>query len=380
MALHDVDSSDIALSTHEFSELVDEIYESALTGDWADTLDTIIEVTQSNKAFFLLYRAIDEAPEAIQINFNFEHSTGLILDYQSRVTEDPFYVIGESLTEGESMNCNDYINIDDYKHLSIYKEIFVPMRTHHVLEGVLIRDGEYDSTWSINRGPSDPAYSSKDVNLFSLLTNHFCRAVRIYRDLGIYKRYANLSLSVLNQATKGIIVCDENGEILLSNDYAEKLALSSHSLSFHGNQLVLNDAFDHARLRRYISQCAVLSYSRISVQESLVIDADDMTQTLITVAPLKPQDDISDLDRPCALVTVTQESKLNWDAVDDIVKLTPRETDLLKAIYSKKKLNDLTTTFGVSYNTLRTHLQNIFKKFEVNSQAELMAKLALYKY
>ena len=56
-----------------------------------------------------------------------------------------------------------------------------------------------------------------------------------------------------------------------------------------------------------------------------------------------------------------------------------KELQLLKAIYSKKKLNDLTETFCVTYNTLRTHLQAIFRKTLVNSQTELMMKLNMFK-
>lgn len=51
---------------------------------------------------------------------------------------------------------------------------------------------------------------------------------------------------------------------------------------------------------------------------------------------------------------------------------------LLKALYAKKKMIDLPIIYHVSYNTLRSQLQAIFKKLEVSSQSELMIKLSLF--
>ena len=56
-----------------------------------------------------------------------------------------------------------------------------------------------------------------------------------------------------------------------------------------------------------------------------------------------------------------------------------KELNLLKALYKNKKLTELPLQIGVTINTLRTHLQSIFRKTQTNSQVELMIRLSMYK-
>ena len=70
---------------------------------------------------------------------------------------------------------------------------------------------------------------------------------------------------------------------------------------------------------------------------------------------------------------------MNWALVAQEYQLTNKELNLLKALYKNKKLNELPEKFGVTINTLRTHLQSIFHKTQTNSQIELMIRLSMYK-
>lgn len=369
---------DIALDTQELSELIGDIYEAVHTEDWSVPFDKISDVTQSNKIFFLLQDIEASEPLVMVSKFNFDYPTKALLDFQSRHKEDPFRKVTDTLTEGESCHVNEYLKQSDFDETDFYHKILVPMQSHHCLAGCLIRDGSHESAWAINRGPEDPAYTAQDVNLVRLLTDHLSRAIRIYRDLKLYKHYANISQNVINQTEKGIIICDGDGNIELSNGFADQLVRDEHCLAYHGNTLALSDPFDHKRLRHYIAQCATLSYTGVALQESMVLENSDGTQTLINVAPLKTHEGIGTTGKACALITIILQSSVNWSLFISQFQLTPKETKLLKAIYTKKKLKDLTESFGVSYNTLRTHLQNIFKKTNVNSQTELMIKLGMF--
>ncbi len=376
---HNERALDIALTTQEFSELIGDIYEAVHTEDWSVPFDKISDITQSNKIFFLLQDIEASEPLLMVSKFNFDYPTEALVDFQSRHTEDPFRVVTNTLTEGESCHVNAYLQQSDLEKTDFYHKILVPMQSHHCLAGCLIRDGSHESAWAINRGPQDPAYSDQDINLVKLLTDHLSRAVRIYRDLKLYKNYANITQNILNQTEKGIIVCDETGTIELSNEFADELVTKGHCLAYHGNKLALTDPLDHKRLQHYIGQSTALSYTGVDLQETMVLENSDGSQALISVAPLRNHKGIGIAGRPCALITLTLQSSLNWSLLVSQFKLTPKETKLLRAIYSKNKLKDLVDVFGVSYNTLRSHLQNIFRKVGVNSQAELMIKLNLFK-
>jgi len=100
---------------------------------------------------------------------------------------------------------------------------------------------------------------------------------------------------------------------------------------------------------------------------------------LITVSPLQNKNAFNNIDIPCCVVTINFQHQLDWNSLQKEFVLTPKKLQLLKAIYTKKRLFELTSVFNVSYNTLRTHLQTIFRKTGVNSQTELMVKINLFK-
>lgn len=369
---------DIQLTPLELSELIGDIYESALTGNWDSALERIMDVTQSNKVFFFLQKLNSEKPLIMELRTNFTYSEQVLIDYQSRPFDDPYHQTTKLLTEGESHYCNEFVDIEVHRGSDYFREIFIPMKAFHVLGGILCRDGEHESVLAINRGEGDLAYTQQEKNLFKLITPHFSRAMHIFKELRLYKNYANISKSILDQENKAILVCDESGRAIITNDYANDKLTKNNTVNLINNKLILIEDIHQKELSYYIRQCCLLAYKEIGLQETLIIENDDHENLVITVSPLINKNSFNDIDIPCCLVTVTFQAALNWQKLQNSYQLTPKELQLLKAIYAKKKLNDLTTVFNVSYNTLRTHLQAIFKKVEVNSQTELMIKISAF--
>ncbi len=370
---------DIKLTSTDLSLLIGDIYDAALTSEWSDVLNKIIDATQSNKAFFFLQKLDEPKPLLSEFKINFDYSIDVLNDYQSRVFEDPRYQVTKNAIEGESLNLSDHIDITQHKGSYFYDNIIEPMKSHQSLAGQLVRDGRYESVYVVNRGLDDPCYSQQDFNLIKLLTPHMLRSVQTFKSLQLYKNYASISKSIFDQTDKGIIVCDELGNIIISNEFVNEKLASYDQFSLADGKIALNNPADNKRFNHYINQCALLSFQGVGTQESIVIETLEREMIVISVSPLKDKNNVNGFDKPCCLVTITLQESLNWDLFSEVYHLTKREKQLVRAIYSKKKLNDLTSVFNVSYNTLRTHLQSVFRKTEVNSQTELMIKINMFK-
>ena len=218
----------------------------------------------------------------------------------------------------------------------------------------------------------------QDFNLFQLMTPHLSRAVQTFKKLRLYKNYANISKSILDQTDKGIMVCDKFATITLCNEYADKKVKELPEFNCTDGKLKLQDEMLNRQLAYYLRECASLSYNGIGRQQTIFLDKPGQESIQITVSPLKDRNRFNDLDASCCLVTIELKRPMNWNAVIQEFGLTAREQQLLRAIYNKKKLSDLSELFGVSYNTLRTHLQSIFRKADVNSQTELMIRISQF--
>jgi len=55
--------------------------------------------------------------------------------------------------------------------------------------------------------------------------------------------------------------------------------------------------------------------------------------------------------------------------------LTTKERDIVKKVLEGEKYSTVATTMGVSINTLKTHMKNIFSKYGVRSKIELQNKI-----
>jgi DNA-binding CsgD family transcriptional regulator len=366
------------INNTELSELIGDIYDAALTSKWSDVLDKIIDTTQSNKAFFFLQKLDSPEPMLMEFNTTFEYPEGKLIEYQQRFDEDPFYQVSKMASEGETLNLNKHIDISSHKDTEYYKNVFVPMKSFYCLGAILIRDGVYESGYAINRAENETPYSSEDYNLLNLLTPHLSRAVHTFKTLRLYRNYANISKSIIDQADKAIVVCSSNAQVILSNEFANEKLKTSSLLAFNNGKLTVTNSVYNNQLHYYIKQCTSLSYSGIGTQESIVLEEVGEESILITVSPIRHKNDFNDIDTPCCLVSVTFQQALNWSLVAKEFELTNKEQQLIKAIYSKKKLNELAQPFGVTYNTLRTHLQTIFRKMDINSQTELLIKLNMF--
>ena len=366
-------------SAETLSSLLGEIYNAAITGKWDDVLDNVMQITQSNKAFFFFQKLDLPKPLLLEFRTNFEYSQEVFQDYQQRTLEDPLYQTMVQMPEGDCANLTDHVKIEHFSQTAFYQEIYVPLKVKYSIASVVARDAEYESAFAINRGEGDPGYDERVLGFMRLITPHVVRAIHIYKELTLYKHYASISKSVLDQSDKAIIVCDQNGRIISTNAFADEYLIPGQPIYIERKQLCLAEPVNQQRLHSYIAQCSRLYYNEIGAQQTILLEANNHLHALITVSPLKQGNHINDFYVLCALVTVKFQQAMNWPLVVNEMKLTSRELSLLKAIYAKRKLNELADTWGISYNTLRTHLQNIFKKFQVNSQTELMVKLSLFK-
>lgn len=59
----------------------------------------------------------------------------------------------------------------------------------------------------------------------------------------------------------------------------------------------------------------------------------------------------------------------------ETVKLSPREQDIFREILEDKKRKEIAEELCISENTVKTHITNVFSKFEVSTRSELFSKV-----
>jgi len=368
----------LSITFSELSRLIEDIYNAALTNNWSPILKNIIKYTHSNKAFIFLQDVNNKKPLFMKFEANFDYDYNLLTEDQFNKFYSPFDQAKKDAVEGEYFSVDDLIGLSTYRNNKSDQDFFIPFKPHHCLAGVLIRDGQYESVYAISRAASDINYDTKDLNLIKVLTPHLSRSMHIYKTLKLYNDLASISKSILDQSDKALVVCDSDANIIIANKLAYEKSDNSTVINFEGTKIyILNNVYNKM-LHHYIKECCALSVVGAGIAESILME-EGKESVLITVIPLKNNNNFNFIDVPCCLVTINFQEIIDWNIINKEFGLSKKELVLLKSIFAKKKLNELTSSFGVTYNTLRTHLQAIFRKTGVNSQTELLIKLNLFK-
>jgi DNA-binding NarL/FixJ family response regulator len=66
---------------------------------------------------------------------------------------------------------------------------------------------------------------------------------------------------------------------------------------------------------------------------------------------------------------------LDWDACVDALKLSPRQTAIVRLILRGKKDKEIAAETGLSKHTVRTYLNRIFDRFEVSDRTALVLQI-----
>ncbi len=180
--------------------------------------------------------------------------------------------------------------------------------------------------------------------------------------------------AVLNQTDKALLVVNRQARIKIVNQQAEQLLQSHSCLQQVQQNLVLQPNIMQKRLQQLIDD-SINSNTPSDEQQYLVINSTEETLCLAVVSLTH-----LDLHEPVCLLTINGQAQPGWDGFRAEFALTRREQELVQALYNGSKLTELTEQMAISYNTLRRHLQAVFKKCRVNSQSELMLLLNRFRY
>ena len=179
----------------------------------------------------------------------------------------------------------------------------------------------------------------------------------------------------IDQGSKGVILFNHQGNIIFVNQFMESHMIKNDFMKIVNNSLVLTKNYENIKFHQLLNKSLQQSYTEI---KSITLDNNEGSHALISITPLAKKI-LCYSNIATIMVTITFEQQMNWSLLTNEYQLTNKELNLLKALYKNKKLTELTQKMGVTINTLRTHLQSIFRKTQTNSQVELMIRLSMYK-
>lgn len=261
-----------------------------------------------------------------------------------------------------------------------YSDYLRPQECYHRLCGVPLRLGQETIYLTVMRAPGQPEFDARDIADVQRLLPHLGRALHLRRHL--LRRCATHSAlrDLLDALPLAVWIVDRDGRLVTMNAAAEAQLARGVGLRLVGGRLVAAGGSDlGGALRREVHAAALAPSAGGGAGGRVTLHpGQGQHPLLLHVSPLGARTDAGgQLAQPERLVAIMSPGLAGDDgeAVADLAGafgLTQAESRLCGQLLSGADLAEAAMRLGVSRNTVRTQLRQVFAKTGTHSQAALM--------
>lgn len=248
---------------------------------------------------------------------------------------------------------------------------------YYYLKGGKILDADgHVGFFSANYAKSKGISREGRDDIFPILIPHLINFVEVGRALNEKSlRNALVNQDAFEQG-RSFALMDRAGRLIECSAGFEAIIRSSHLLALRDKSLVALQARDRDKVERFL-RSALGPRRMLDPPMPVRLNSAQSPRGLVLRAiPLAPRDDVFDIFRPAALVTLTdldQPHRIRRRDLAALFGLTDRESDVASLISEGSSIEGAARQLAISENTVRFHLKAVFGKVGVSRQAELVA-------
>lgn len=271
----------------------------------------------------------------------------------------------------------DVISEKDWRASTYYQDYCRPQGVFHVLAAdISTRNGGVYG-FRVTRPETAPDFSRADLEFCRLLVPHIKRALNLHLSINQDRKVSTLYSHAMAQLMVGVVVLDQDGQVLECNPAATTILESKDGLKVVGRQLEAAYANDNRKLQGLVRDALVHPHAaRLSLTEAMSVSRPSgrLSWGLI-VQSISSDQWTEGKQRPSVAVFVRDtEGKVDPPVrmAQQLFQLTPAETALAIQLANGLSLEEAAEMLGIKRNTARAHLRSIFSKTGVRRQTELV--------
>jgi DNA-binding CsgD family transcriptional regulator len=229
------------------------------------------------------------------------------------------------------------------------------------------------ATLNISRPRRRGQFSRRDVAIVERYHPHLMRAYDLGRRIASSERLADDLASVLDRSRHGLFILDHNGRVVHANRVANLLVAEPAGLRVRGGRLAAALATDSCKLEALVFAAGVAGEPRAGGSMAIATPSRRLPLA-ITVAPIRDSRLGPFVSGQSILVCVTDLEAgvgLPEQTLRTLFGLTPAESRLALALFEGQTPREAAARFGLSPNTIRVQLGQVFQKTGTSRQSEL---------
>jgi len=213
----------------------------------------------------------------------------------------------------------------------------------------------------------------------ALLVPHVARAIEVQRPFQLLLRRFSGVLSALDRLGIGVLVVRERGDVVITNQEAERILHANDGVSRGAQRIAVADPEVDARLRAAL--CRVARAARLEDRaSSTTLELPRRSggdPYLLDVAPLR--DDGAEMGAAFSgvLLTLIDPEHREMVSIQGLARsygLTPAETIVCRMLAQGLTLREIAESRGVSVDTIKSQSRAIYAKTHTRNRRELVRR------
>lgn len=274
-----------------------------------------------------------------------------------------------------------YVYLDDrdiafqeLERTEIQHDFYRPNGVGHIGGFVLAKQPAGVSVLSLHRASRYGPFSSDEATLLDLLSPHIMRAREIARSIG---RFSNDTLALghaIDALQAAVFLVDVSGKIRRASREAERIARANTVLRVRNSRIELVNPPDDNALKRMLSDVvAVPSMDLAPEPATLRLTGQDGAVVLtLLLVPVR----VEQIGGKPLILIFANDPRTRRPSDPALIArqfgLSRAEARVVVALADGLTVAELSARFGVSAETIRTHLKHAMAKCDVRSQVGLV--------
>ncbi|MGC4076047.1 MAG: helix-turn-helix transcriptional regulator [Rubrivivax sp.] len=308
----------------------------------------------------------------------YESATGGAGGMTEYAARNPWFMSSCDYQPGRVMTGDELISTPDLRRTDFYREVLQPRGLLHLLCGVVDQRQRGAHVLAAYRAENEPAFDAGQKAELSLLLQHVTLSMRSQWRWQEANDLAHALLRLSDQDTNPAILVSADGEPVHTNAAGAQLLERRQGLRVDGCRVVASHPQDRRLLAGTIARVAheapcaeaprpaVLTLAGLPDEPPIVVvvrpagavfrrhAGGSRGLALLAVRGAQPQHD------PAACVFARQ------------YELTAAQARVSALVFSGQSLATIARSLGLSDNTVRSHLKQVFQKTDTHSQMELV--------
>jgi DNA-binding CsgD family transcriptional regulator/PAS domain-containing protein len=261
----------------------------------------------------------------------------------------------------------------------IYTDWYRKVGVHHALAGVFSLQGETGFV-SVTRPQPRAEFDESEKARLGLLLPHIQRAVQIHRRLSAAEHQRTMTFEMLERLALGIIIVETDARIMFVNSVAQRVLQLGRDMTVVQGRLRLRNEKPKRNFEKTVRDAAWTSIGRGTSPGGIVaVPRPEGLPLSLLISPYRsPLASDPQVHGTALIIFSNPEARADVPErlLTQMLGVSPAEGRLITALVAGQSINEYAEAVGVSKNTVKTQMRQIFNKTGYNRYSDIVRAVA----